>query len=112
MLWDRCFSGTYSGTYRTQGITEGEFLRLDEEIDNLISGNHFCFRGTKQINMVTHIIFGITITFGDWATNILKKMITTSGKNQTVRKIMTYNKNPSTSIDINSALLTLRFQYE
>ena len=97
-----------------QFITEEEFLRLDAVIENLRSGNHFCFRVTTKMNMVTKIIFGITITFGDWATKIIsiKKMITGLRKNQTVRKIMTNNKNPSTSIDINSVLLTLRIQYE
>ena len=63
---------------------------------------------------VTNIIFGITITFGDWATkmNSKTKKITGLRKNLTVRKIMTNNRNPSMSIDIKSALFTLRIQYE
>ena len=97
-----------------QSITIEEFTRLDAVIENLISGNHFCFSVTKKMKMVTKCIFGITITFGDWTTNVIsiKKIIPSLRKNQTVRKIMTNNKNPSTSIDINSVLLTLRIQYE
>ena len=99
-------------TVWTLCITKEEFLRLDTVIENLISGNHFCFSATKKMNMVFKIIFGIMTTFGDWAANMnsIKKMITYLRKNQTVRKIMTNNRNPSMSIDINSALLTLRFQ--
>ena len=65
-------------TVWTLCITEEEFLRLDAIIENLISGNHFCFSVTKKIKMVTNIIFGITITYGDWATkmNSIKKIIT------------------------------------
>ena len=66
------------------------------------------------MKMVTKIIFGITITFGDWATNMNSKTKIDTGlrKNQTVRKIMTNNRNPSMSIDIKSALFALRIQYE
>ena len=65
-------------TVSTQCITKEEFLRLDAVIENLISGNHFCFSVTKKIEVVTKDIFGITITFGDWAKNVnsIKKMIT------------------------------------
>ena len=107
-------NGTAEVTVWTLCITEEEFLRLDAVIENLISGNHFCFSVTKKMNMVTNGIFGITITFGNWATNMnsIKKIYTGLGKNQTVRKIMTNNKNPSIRIDIKSVLFTLRIQYE
>ena len=101
-------------TVWTQCITEKEFLRLDTKIENFISVNHFFFSETKNMKVFTKYIFGITITFGDWATKMISmtKTISALRKNPTVRKIMTYNRNPSMSIDINSALFTLRIQYE
>ena len=80
---------------------QGEFIRLDRVIENLRSGNNFCFSVTKKVYLVSNIIFGITITFGDWAKTctlvVSKTKISISGlrKNQTVRKIMPNNKNPS-----------------
>ena len=71
-------NGTAELTVWTQSITQEEFTRLDAVIENLISGNHFCFSVKKKMKMVHKIIFGITITFGDWATNInsMTNMIT------------------------------------
>ena len=89
-------NGTAELTVWTQSITEEEFLRLDAVIENLISGNHFCFSVTKKMKMVTKIIFGITITFGNWAAKInsMTKIDTGLRKNQMVRKIRLIIRNP------------------
>ena len=58
-------------TLWSQCITKEEFLRLDSVKENLISGNYFCFSVAKKMKMVSIVIFGITITIGDWAANII-----------------------------------------
>ena len=101
-----------------QCITKEVFLRLDTVMQNLISGNYFRFSVPKMMKQPMKnrmkVFFFITITFGGWAPKIVSnaKTVTIGRRNQTVRKIMTNNRNSSMSIDINSALLTLRIQYE